>query len=164
METIINTSYYTSPIGIIEIQSINEKICSALFVDAVNENITSESTVNLECIKQLNLYFEGTLTQFNLPKQQNGTAFQYKVWEQLQTIPYGTTTSYLDIAKKIGDAKSVRAVGTSNGKNKLLIIYPCHRVIASNGNLTGYAGELWRKEWLLKHEIQFAETPKDRLF
>lgn len=86
---------------------------------------------------------------------QQGTAFQKNVWNQLRSIPYGETVTYLKIAELIGNQKAVRAVGAANGKNKISIIVPCHRVIGQNGTLTGYAGGLWRKKWLLEHEKRY---------
>ena len=84
-----------------------------------------------------------------------GTFFQSSVWNQLLEVPYANTASYLDLAKKVGDEKSVRAVGAANGKNPIAIIIPCHRIVGSNNSLVGYAGGLWRKQWLLEHEAQF---------
>lgn len=89
--------------------------------------------------------------------QQIGTAFQQKVWEELTHIPYGETLSYLELSRRIGDVKAIRAVGTANGRNNLSIVVPCHRVIGQNGQLTGYGGGLWRKDWLLKHEAKWAK-------
>ncbi|MBL0356810.1 MAG: methylated-DNA--[protein]-cysteine S-methyltransferase [Chitinophagaceae bacterium] len=109
-----------------------------------------------QCILQLQEYFEGKRKTFDLPLQQKGSAFQQNVWAQLLNISYGKTISYLELSKRVGDVKAIRAVGTANGKNQLAIIIPCHRVIGSDGSLTGYAGELWRKKWLLEHEGKFA--------
>ncbi len=101
-------------------------------------------------------YFNGELRQFELPLHQPGTPFQQDVWNLLATIPYGKTISYMDLAKKTGDTKATRAVANANGKNNIAIIIPCHRVIGSNKELTGYAGGLWRKKWLLEHEAKIA--------
>lgn len=158
------TSYYQTPIGLIEIKSIDEKICSILFVDKETEPTYHNSAIHIECIKQLKEYFSGNRLVFELPIIQDGTLFQKQVWNKLLDIPYGTTISYGQLAKQLGDIKNVRAVGTTNGKNKILIIVPCHRVIGADGSLTGYAGELWRKEWLLKHEIEYSEPIEGRLF
>jgi methylated-DNA-[protein]-cysteine S-methyltransferase len=158
------TSYYHSPIGLMEIKSIDEKICSVLFTETESEPSYHNSPINAECIKQLKEYFMGNRLVFELPTIQDGTLFQKQVWSKLTWIPYGTTTSYGQLAKQLGDIKNVRAVGTANGKNKLLIIVPCHRVIGADGSLTGYAGELWRKEWLLKHEIEYSQPIEGRLF
>ncbi|MBV6647409.1 MAG: methylated-DNA--[protein]-cysteine S-methyltransferase [Cyclobacteriaceae bacterium] len=105
-----------------------------------------------ETTQQLQQYFGGHLQNFNIPVKFKGTDFQKSVWNALFTIPYGETVSYLDVAKQIGDPTAARAVGWANGKNPIPIIYPCHRVIGSNGKLTGYGGGLDRKEWLLRHE------------
>lgn len=101
---------------------------------------------------QLQEYFEGKRTDFDLKLNPQGTEFQQKVWKSLLEIPYGKTVSYMDQTKKIGDVKAIRAVASANGKNPLWIAVPCHRVIGTNGSLTGYAGEIWRKKWLLEHE------------
>jgi methylated-DNA-[protein]-cysteine S-methyltransferase len=95
---------------------------------------------------------------FSIPLAPNGTEFQKKVWKALQNIEYGTTTSYQKQAIKMGDLKAIRAMASANGKNPIAIIIPCHRVIGSNGSLTGYAGELWRKQWLLEHEAKVNGT------
>lgn len=102
--------------------------------------------------EEITAYFQRKLTTFTVPLVKWGTSFQNQVWTELEMIGYGETKSYADIAEKLGNPKAVRAVGMANGKNKIAIIIPCHRVIGSNGTLTGYAGGLWRKEWLLAHE------------
>jgi methylated-DNA-[protein]-cysteine S-methyltransferase len=149
------TSYYSSPPGLLQIQCSNKHVLSVLFT----ENTTQIESEDNECIRncklQLNEYFSGTRKQFDLPLDQQGTDFQQKVWDLLYKIPYGKTISYNELAKKYGDVKSIRAVAAANGKNKLAIIVPCHRVIGSNQSLTGYAGGLWRKKWLLDHEARY---------
>lgn len=105
-----------------------------------------------ETTQQLLEYFDGKRTDFDLKLNPEGTDFQKKVWKELSKIPFGKTVSYLDIAKRLGDPKAIRAAASANGKNPLWIIVPCHRVIGSDGSLTGYAGGLWRKKWLLEHE------------
>src|SRR5699024_5673425 len=105
-----------------------------------------------EAVAQLKAYFEGDLQNFSLTLNPKGTSFQQKVWKALGDIPYGTTISYLDLAKTLGDPKAVRAVAAANGKNPIMIVVPCHRVIGSDGSLTGYASGIWRKKWLLEHE------------
>jgi methylated-DNA-[protein]-cysteine S-methyltransferase len=97
-------------------------------------------------------YFEGSLREFSLPLQINGTAFQEQVWQALLEIPYGQMRSYADIAQRVGQPKGVRAVGRANGDNRISIIVPCHRVVGSGGELTGYGGGLWRKKYLLSLE------------
>ncbi|AZU64751.1 methylated-DNA--[protein]-cysteine S-methyltransferase [Neobacillus mesonae] len=146
---------YKSPIGMIEIVSSHEAINSILFSEVYNKvNLLHAETplVLKECYNQLDEYFKGDRHDFTFPYQFEGTEFQKTVWEALTEIPYAKTGSYKDIAVTIGNEKAIRAVGNANGKNKLSIVIPCHRVIGSNGKLTGYAGGLWRKEWLLQHE------------
>ncbi|MFC4738499.1 methylated-DNA--[protein]-cysteine S-methyltransferase [Flavobacterium ponti] len=103
-------------------------------------------------VKQIQEYFEGKRTQFDFKLNPKGTEFQQKVWQELLNIPFGKTTSYQELSIKLGDVKAIRAVANANGKNPLWIVVPCHRVIGSDGSLTGYAGGLWRKKWLLDHE------------
>lgn len=101
---------------------------------------------------QLTCYFEGNLQQFEIPLNPKGSDFQLKVWEQLQSIPYGQTRSYSDLATRLDDPNAVRAVGNANGQNPIAIVIPCHRVVGTSGDLAGYAGGIDRKRWLLKHE------------
>ena len=105
-----------------------------------------------EAVTQLQDYFDGQRTHFDLKLNPIGTDFQQKVWKGLCEIPFGKTMSYLELAKQLGDVKAIRAVASANGKNPLWIVVPCHRVIGTDGSLTGYAGGLWRKKWLLEHE------------
>ena len=104
------------------------------------------------CCTQLSEYFEGSRKEFDLPVQQSGTAFQQKVWKELTKIGYGKTISYLELSKLYGNIKTIRAVGSANGKNPVAIIIPCHRVIGNDGKMVGYGGKIWRKQWLLEHE------------
>lgn len=105
-----------------------------------------------EAATQLQDYFEGKSNDFTFKLNPSGTEFQQKVWKGLLEIPFGKTMSYLELSKKLGDVKAIRAVASANGKNPLWIVVPCHRVIGTDGSLTGYAGGLWRKKWLLEHE------------
>lgn len=148
----LETAYIQSPVGILEITGSAKGIRSILFINGTAE-LTNVPLVLMDCANQLNEYFSGTRQQFNLRIDPVGTDFQLKVWEQLQTIPFGKTISYLDLAKLTGNEANTRAVGNANGKNKINIVVPCHRVIGSNGKLTGYGGGLWRKEILLKLEM-----------
>jgi methylated-DNA-[protein]-cysteine S-methyltransferase len=107
-----------------------------------------------EATRQLAAYFEGTLRDFDLPLAPRGSDFQRQVWYELLRIPFGETTSYLALARRIGDARHVRAVGTANGRNPISIVIPCHRVVGSDGSLVGYGGGLERKRWLLDHETR----------
>lgn len=160
-----NKTYFQSPIGITEIvgdengiQSIRileEKDLSNMekvWIEDAFSNPNHIPSYFNKCIVQLNEYFEGERTQFDLKLNPKGTSFQKKVWRELLKIPYGKTRTYLDQAKRIGDANAIRAVASANGKNPLWIVVPCHRIIGSDGSLTGYAGGLWRKQWLLNHE------------
>ena len=108
------------------------------------------------CRNELHAYFNGTLQNFSFPASQEGTDFQNRIWKELLHVPYGETWSYAQLAKKSGDPKNSRAVGNANGKNNIAIAIPCHRIIGQDGSLTGYAGGLWRKEWLLNHEAKVA--------
>lgn len=116
---------------------------------------TAEHPLMQTCLSQLDEYFSGERKAFDLPLQQIGTTFQQKVWDLLLQVPYGQTISYNHLSKQYGDLKAIRAVASANGKNNLAIIVPCHRVIGSDNSLTGYAGGLWRKKWLLEHEAKF---------
>lgn len=110
-----------------------------------------------ETARQLRAFFQGELKEFTVPLGGQGTEFQQTVWKELTRIPYGTTISYGELAKRIGQPSASRAVGLANGKNPISIIVPCHRVIGANGTLTGYGGGLDRKKWLLEHEATRAQ-------
>jgi len=146
--------YYKSEIGIIEIRATDNSISKIDFIDEEPLEFISESNNSClnECLKQLTEYFAGKRKDFSLNLAPIGTDFEKRVWQELIKIPFGETISYLQLAERLENKKAIRAVGRANGKNPLAIIIPCHRVIGSNGSLTGYAGGLWRKEWLLKHE------------
>lgn len=146
---------YESPIGVIEIIGTDKAILSILFSEETKKETVLQAktpSVLTECYNQLDEYFKGRRKEFTFPYHFEGTDFQKTVWHALTKIPYAKTGSYKDIAVSIGNEKAIRAVGSANGKNKLSIVIPCHRIIGSNGKLTGYAGGLWRKEWLLQHE------------
>jgi methylated-DNA-[protein]-cysteine S-methyltransferase len=146
---------YQSPIGVLEIIGTEEAICSILFSeqDAPVNLLNAETPNSLsECYHQLDQYFKGERRTFTFPYRFEGTDFQKKVWNALTQVPYGQTDSYKNLAIAIGNEKAVRALGSANGKNQLSIVIPCHRIIGANGKLVGYAGGLWRKEWLLQHE------------
>jgi methylated-DNA-[protein]-cysteine S-methyltransferase len=145
------TSYIHSPIGTIRMQHSGKGLYSLVFMD-IQLPETENYPELKEYKKQLNEYFIGTRKEFELQLDLTGTDFQKLIWDELRKIKYGQTLTYSDIAKKIGDNKSIRAVGRANATNPVSIIVPCHRVIGANGSLTGYAGGLWRKKWLLEHE------------
>lgn len=156
-ETIV--TYYHSPLGLLKIAGTPDFISEVSFHDTTQKNQSHNRDMPplfIQCIEQLIQYFHGERRVFELPVNQEGTAFQKEVWNLLMAIPYGKTISYLDLAKKTGDPKATRAVANANGKNDIAIIVPCHRVIGSNRDLVGYAGGLWRKKWLLEHEMKVA--------
>jgi methylated-DNA-[protein]-cysteine S-methyltransferase len=148
--------YYNSPIGLIEITGTGDSITSLYFVEQ-NINPKFESNSNLEnCAIQLDEYFNGKRKDFDLKLEPEGSEFQKKVWDELMNIKYGETKSYQQMSQLLGDVLAIRAVANANGQNKISIVIPCHRVIGSNGSLTGYAGGLWRKKWLLQHEQKYS--------
>ncbi|QSB27438.1 methylated-DNA--[protein]-cysteine S-methyltransferase [Flavobacterium sp. CLA17] len=145
------TAYIESPLGITTIIGDEEGV-SVISVTKEGELSAEIPEVLQEAVQQLQEYFEGKRTDFTFKLNPKGTEFQQKVWKSLLEIPYGKTVSYMDQTKKLGDIKAIRAVASANGKNPLWIVVPCHRVIGTNGSLTGYAGGIWRKKWLLEHE------------
>lgn len=150
---------YASPIGIIEITGTEYFITSVLFAEREEMlNLPTDDTPQhlLDCYTELDEYFKGQRKDFSVLYKLQGTMFQTSVWQALTTVPYGNTASYKEIALKIENEKAVRAVGMTNSKNVISIIVPCHRVIGQNGKLTGYAGGLWRKQWLLEHELKYS--------
>ena len=146
--------YINSPIGLIELTADESVLISILFQSKQQQKSQPNHLTELAA-KQLAEYFAGSRQSFEIPTAFQGTDFQNKVWHSLIAIPYGTVASYRDIAEAIDNPKAVRAVGTANGKNPLTIIVPCHRIIGSDGSLTGYAGGIERKQWLLQHEARF---------
>ncbi len=145
-------TYYKSPLGPIEIVGSADSILALNFVEIVLPGDDELTFCVKECLKQLDEYFKRQRRKFFLNLEPAGTVFQKSVWRQLEKIPYGETTSYGRIADALGKPHASRAVGSANGKNPIAIIIPCHRVIGSDGSLTGYGGGLWRKEWLLRLE------------
>ncbi len=144
--------YIQSPLGVTKIIGDTNGIASITVLNN-NEPISDIVPEVLEdAVYQLNEYFAEERKTFSLTLNPQGTEFQKKVWDELLNIPFGKTVSYLDLSKKLGDPKAIRAVAAANGKNPLWIVVPCHRVIGSDGSLTGYAGGLHRKKWLLEHE------------
>lgn len=171
-------SIYKSPIGEIIIVATDEGISSSWFVDegkreliikklekeSGNWLIEGSNDIIVNCKKQLKEYFEGTRKEFDLRFDINGSNFQTDVWNLLKRIPYGKTKTYMQLAKEYGNPKSIRAIANANGDNPIGIIIPCHRVIGSDGSMTGYAGGIWRKEWLLRHEQKFSGHEQTSLF
>jgi methylated-DNA-[protein]-cysteine S-methyltransferase len=145
-------AYYSSPIGPLEVSGIAEGIVSVTFVKRRLANDRSLPKCVEQGIQQLDEYFRGSRKRFSLKLLLRGTPFQKLVWRRLLKIPYGKRASYGDVARAIGHPRACRAVGSANNRNPIALIIPCHRVIGSDGNLVGYGGGLWRKEWLLNHE------------
>ncbi len=147
----METAYIESPLGITKIvgDANGISVISVLSDGMISKEIPKSLQ---ECVSQLQEYFNGERIEFDFKLNPQGTDFQQKVWQELLNIPFGKTMSYLDLSKKLGDVKAIRAVASANGRNPLWIVVPCHRVIGTDGSLTGYAGGLWRKKWLLEHE------------
>ena len=151
-------AYLDTAIGIVEITGEHEAIFTVGFVEEKSEDSFSESGMIAKAKKQLEEYFEGDREEFDLMLTPYGTAFQRNVWDALQQIPHGKTVSYLELSRKLGDALAIRAIASANGKNPIAIIIPCHRVIGSDGSLTGYAGGLHRKRFLINLESPVQQT------
>ena len=150
--------YYASPLGILRISATGTCISEVHFCsdkDQVQEDAKNPPGVLQQCREELIEYFQGQRRQFDVPVNQDGTGFQQRVWAELLNIPYGKTISYLTLSKRLGDPKAIRAAASTNGKNRIAIIVPCHRVIGSNQELVGYAGGLWRKRNLLELEAKY---------
>lgn len=154
----MDIAYYKTPIGTAKICGNDQGIHSVSVMDNENE-ISSVIPDSLkDCVDQLDEYFQNKRTNFNLKLRPQGTEFQKIVWKELEQIPFAKTTSYLAQSKKMGKVKAIRAIAAANGKNPIWIIIPCHRVIGTDGSLTGYAGGVWRKKWLLEHENPSNQT------
>ncbi len=148
----METAFIHTPLGIAKLDGDENGLAS---ITVLNDEIPISTVIPElleDAVYQLQEYFEGTRDSFSLTLNPNGTDFQKRVWDALQDIPYGKTLSYLELSKILGNVKAIRAVAAANGKNPLWIVIPCHRVIGSDGSLTGYAGGLHRKKWLLDHE------------
>ena len=143
--------YYESPVGTLLIESEDSAITTVNFLKDSRRDSFITPAIE-QCIEELDEYFYKGRKFFSVELLLRGSDFQKKVWNELTTIPFGKTTSYEDIAIRIGDIKSIRAVGLANGQNPIAIIVPCHRVIGKNGDLVGYGGGMENKEWLLHHE------------
>ncbi|QNR85581.1 methylated-DNA--[protein]-cysteine S-methyltransferase [Pedobacter riviphilus] len=153
-------SVITSPVGPVTILADDEFVHIITFAE---KDITglSENALTVKVSNQLNDYFKGDLKDFDFPIKQKGTEFQQEVWQNLLTIPFGETTSYAKFSAH--NPLAIRAIAAANGKNNIAIVVPCHRVIGSNGKLVGYAGGLWRKQWLLQHEREVAQKGQTEL-
>ncbi|QHV94765.1 methylated-DNA--[protein]-cysteine S-methyltransferase [Spirosoma endbachense] len=152
----MTTTIFDSPLGLVRVTGDEAGVSAISCVDVSPDEAVSTPT-NLpqpveQAVVQLTEYFAGTRQSFDFLMNPAGTTFQQTVWKALLDVPFGTTLSYLALTRRIGDEKAIRAVAAANGKNPLWIVVPCHRIIGSNGSLTGYAGGLWRKKWLQEHE------------
>ena len=147
----MESTYIKTPLGIARIEGDENGVSAISVLDQGILSVTIPEVLQ-NAVSQLYEYFEGKRTDFDFKLNPKGTEFQKKVWQGLLQIPFGKTRTYLEQSKILGDVKAIRAVASANGKNPLWIVVPCHRVIGSDGSLTGYAGGLWRKKWLLEHE------------
>lgn len=149
---ITHTSILQTPIGSIVITANDTGVHFIGFKDEIQEE--SPNTLTEKAKEQLTEYFDGKRREFDFPIEQEGTDFQQSVWKELLNISAGKPISYTALSEKMNNPLAIRAIASANGKNKLMIVIPCHRVIGSNGDLVGYAGGLWRKKWLLEHEAK----------
>jgi methylated-DNA-[protein]-cysteine S-methyltransferase len=150
----ISTIHLFSPIGTLAITGDEQAVHSVAFVETsgpADHGPTAGAAVRA-CHDQLGAYFDGRLHTFDVPLMPSGTTFQQKVWTLLHTIPYGRTSSYRELAIRLGDTGLTRAVGMANGRNPIVILIPCHRIIGTDGRLTGYSAGIYRKRWLIDHE------------
>ena len=148
----MSIAYLTSPLGTVLLEGDEEGLQRVAFLDEKIPQSENIPEALHDVALQLEEYFAGKRSTFSLKLNPQGTDFQKRVWRQLAEIPFGKTTSYLQMAKDLGDPKVIRAAASANGKNPIAIIIPCHRVIGSDQSMTGYAGGIWRKKWLLEHE------------
>lgn len=148
----IDTAFVKTPLGIAKLEGDETGLSGITILDSEEATTSVIPEVLEDAAYQLQEYFEGKRKSFDLELNPLGTDFQKKVWKALLDIPFGKTLSYLELSKKLGDVKAIRAVAAANGKNPLWIVVPCHRIIGSDGSLIGYAGGLHRKKWLLEHE------------
>lgn len=149
----MSLAYYNSPVGLLAIVGNDYSISQIRFVDEFTVRPSQSAPAEIaKCIKEMDEYFNGVRNSFTIRTAPEGTEFQKKIWKLVQSIEYGHTASYANIAKKYGDTKAIRAVGKSNALNPIVIIIPCHRILGVNGELTGYVGGLEKKRWLLHHE------------
>lgn len=153
-----------SPLGPIHIRSTTGAIIAVEFRKEHAQRRLAGTALEQQCARELQEYFEGQRNVFTFHFDQSGTDFQKRVWNELTNIPHGRTISYHELAVRLGDPKCIRAAGTANGKNNLAIVVPCHRVIGSDGSLTGYAGGIEKKEWLLRHEGSLPGMNQTSLF
>jgi methylated-DNA-[protein]-cysteine S-methyltransferase len=152
----VKRAFLKTPLGYLEINGTEKGISKIEFLD-FSVRIKRVPASLKPCVEQLKEYFQGKRHSFTIDLNLSGSSFQMKVWTELMKIPYGTTISYLELARRVGDIKALRAVGGANGANPVVILVPCHRVIGSDGKLVGYGGGIKRKKWLLEHEHAFSQ-------
>jgi methylated-DNA-[protein]-cysteine S-methyltransferase len=153
-----------TPLGPVHIRSTTGVITAIEFRTEHAARTGAGTALEQQCARELEEYFAGRRNDFTFSVDQPGTEFQKRVWNELTKIPHGRTISYHELAVRLGDPKCIRAAGTANGRNNLAIVVPCHRVIGSDGSLTGYAGGLEKKEWLLRHEGSLPGMNQTSLF
>jgi methylated-DNA-[protein]-cysteine S-methyltransferase len=153
--------YLDTPLGLFEFMATEQGICQAIFCGEVGKKESKTNDITTLCKQQLTEYFAGTRNIFTVPLDPQGTEFQQSVWHCLSQIPFGELRSYGDIAKLLNKPKASQAVGGANGRNPITLIVPCHRVVGGNGSLTGYAGGIERKLWLLNHEGASVKTSRE---
>ena len=157
----MDSARISTPLGVAEIRGDAEGIVSISISDGKGETDAAVPPHLRAACEQIRDYFDGTRREFNFPMRPEGTDFQQRVWDELLKIPFGRTVSYLELSRRLGDPKAIRAVAAANGRNPIWLAIPCHRVIGSDGSLVGYAGGIHRKKWLLNHE---SPAPQASLF
>ncbi|HEX8023332.1 methylated-DNA--[protein]-cysteine S-methyltransferase [Mucilaginibacter sp.] len=156
-------AYFRTPVGIARITEEDGFIASVSIRDEDYEIEPAATELLQTAIDQLNEYFAGTRKEFTFPIKQEGSDFQQQVWDELLRIPYGATITYAQQSNQMNNPLAIRAIASANGRNHLWVVVPCHRVIGSDGSLTGYAGGVWRKKWLLEHEAKVSGVGQTRL-
>lgn len=156
--------YHPTPIGLARIEGHDNLVCSLTVHEIAGDDATEITPAIEAAAKQLDEYFVGKRKIFDFPYQQEGTDFQQEVWKSLAQIGYAETLSYAQLSKRMNNPLAIRAIASANGKNSMWIVVPCHRVIGSDGSLTGYAGGLWRKQWLLELEARMQGVGQTSLF
>ncbi|KHJ37378.1 methylated-DNA--protein-cysteine methyltransferase [Pedobacter glucosidilyticus] len=159
----MNVQSMESPLGFVIIKEEDQAICEISFADVPEENGTKTDVLTL-ALTELQQYLDGDLKSFTFPIKQSGTDFQQQVWSTLQELNFAEVISYTTLAIRMQNLLAIRAIAAANGKNKIMIAVPCHRVVGMAGELTGYAGGVWRKQWLLEHEAKIAGIGQTKLF
>ena len=160
----MHTAHYRTPLGTARITEEDGFITSVHVLNEEEPMIEAETPLLKIAVQQLDEYFAGTRQVFDFPISQPGSEFQQRVWDCLLKIGYGKTISYSQQSKMMNDPLAIRAIASTNGKNDLWVVVPCHRVIGSDGSLTGYGSGIWRKRWLLEHEAKFSGVEQMKLF